>query len=1270
MMRNRLLPTHALLLLTSALALAEHAHDPAVIWFSAPVLPDETVMVYGGDWSARAVVSARHLPNGEAGLPGPETGDPAGEEKSLTPIQVGTRSLSFILPDRPEPSLVVCRIEDGLRASDPFVVNEPTAWWTQGDWGAEASPDGWLRISGRCLDFAGRARVSLLRDGRATELPLTRREMWSLNTTLPDSLPPGRYEVYVHNGLGGPHGWRRAGFVPVAPHEQPWPSKVFRVADFGAVANDQASDQPAVEAALRAAAENGGGVVLFPRGRYQLTGSLEVAPNTLLKGEGLDLSQIYWQDADEMPDHLIRGADGFGMRDLFVHAGNHNNGIVCQEATDVFVQRVRIRMLKHQYVSGEEFLRRSSIRGRSLVLDAQNLHVEDCDIYTDGSHSFSVSARYGVMARNRFHGHGGGGIGGCDKFVYEENTITGGGHSIGPNRNVYWGHNKALQNFVHDRESVTFDGGGHAFKGGVASCDGTRLVLDRKFVWRHRPDYWIGKYVFIMDGRGAGQARRLVRNDKSPEIEVDRPWVIEPDETSFVMISHGRERVLFVGNEFEDSTVALQFYGSLVEGVQADNTSARTGGFHSYGMQKGGGPEPSWYVQFLGNVIREGNAYRGPQNSIPVSDAHLQIRDRGCRERIHMTRSCLIRRCDLRSNAHLAVSGDTEYSLIENCRVANADAGVLVDSRSREVLLRGNRFDKVIEPFRIHAADTLVHPADRALGALAGASAMLGEGRPASWPGIMGKLDTLSRAWPADESLRQKTAALFGNAVCDLAAKGHKPVPPLLLKVLLGFEIHYATHTFLPVIDKGERGNARMLAMPRLGAWAPPCRVSCEVGEFDGWVARCDSSVPLTPGKSARLFMDFTMPEGPKGAFRLPVRVTLEGSDWTLKSEDAFARDTFAVRDWLVVGPFENRSRQPIDTTVHPPEIRSDVEARYTTLDGERGWAPARVNKAGALDLASCFNTKVMAAAHAVAVLRCARDMHVKLSYRAQGGALVYIDGERVGTEWRGNQWECVVLNKGDNVVRVISSVTDGAWSMALNVKVLGAGPLAPTDIAAVPAGELPRCKALRPRTGSEVREGKDLPHSHGIDWTLVYEDCFDRQRIGQNWEGRANAGWMTGELKISDGHLKPAGAWTTLAFTKEVKPPLRVEYDVYREHKGTRMLGTLLCPKGQSRHRYWGTLYGYGYYLCLGWHDDFSNSMMRNEKRIEVQEGDQALQLEPEKWYHVTAMFVPPRCLLYVADKLVFNYQDPNWIKGLNELALFSYPIHWFDNVRIYQVK
>lgn len=38
--------------------------------------------------------------------------------------------------------------------------------------------------------------------------------------------------------------------------------------------------------------------------------------------------------------------------------------------------------------------------------------------------------------------------------------------------------------------------------------------------------------------------------------------------------------------------------------------------------------------------------------------------------------------------------------------------------------------------------------------------------------------------------------------------------------------------------------------------------------------------------------------------------------------------------------------------------------------------------------------------------------------------------------------------------------------------------------------------------------------------------------------------------------------------------------------------------------------------------------------------------------------------------DKLVIDCRDEDWIKGLNEIARYSFPVHWFDSLRIYEVR
>ena len=194
---------------------------------------------------------------------------------------------------------------------------------------------------------------------------------------------------------------------------------------------------------------------------------------------------------------------------------------------------------------------------------------------------------------------------------------------------------------------------------------------------------------------------------------------------------------------------------------------------------------------------------------------------------------------------------------------------------------------------------------------------------------------------------------------------------------------------------------------------------------------------------------------------------------------------------------------------------------------------------------------------------------------------------------------------------------------------------------------------------------GASLPHSRGLDWQLLYDDDFDRDRLGQIWQGRSDVHWRSSEWKIVDGVVMPEDSWTALAFARTIKPPVRIEYDVYSRTEGVRILGTMLCPQGLSTHRFWGKMDGYGYFLSLGWHDRLSNSIMRNDSEILIDA--QGMQLEKDRRYRIVAQFVPPFVELYVDGKQVLQYEDGNWLEGLDELVLYSYPVHAFDNVRIY---
>jgi len=75
----------------------------------------------------------------------------------------------------------------------------------------------------------------------------------------------------------------------------PRPRVVARVTDFGARADGTTDCAPAFNAALRAAAERGGGVVLVPRGTYLLSSPVFVQwSNVVLRGAGRDATVLHF----------------------------------------------------------------------------------------------------------------------------------------------------------------------------------------------------------------------------------------------------------------------------------------------------------------------------------------------------------------------------------------------------------------------------------------------------------------------------------------------------------------------------------------------------------------------------------------------------------------------------------------------------------------------------------------------------------------------------------------------------------------------------------------------------------------------------------------------------------------------------------------------------------------------------------------------------------------------------------------------------------------
>src|SRR5206468_5868981 len=158
----------------------------------------------------------------------------------------------------------------------------------------EASPGATVQIIGRnfLLSESMREKVKVAlqaQDGRLVWVKVVQADKYAIVVELPENLPVGEFQVWVHSGSGGPSGWGGGARLTIK-HPTSWPVDIFNVKDFGAYGDNITNDSDAFRRALAAAEQNKGGVVYFPAGTYRLTGWFRLPRRVVLRGEGKDIT--------------------------------------------------------------------------------------------------------------------------------------------------------------------------------------------------------------------------------------------------------------------------------------------------------------------------------------------------------------------------------------------------------------------------------------------------------------------------------------------------------------------------------------------------------------------------------------------------------------------------------------------------------------------------------------------------------------------------------------------------------------------------------------------------------------------------------------------------------------------------------------------------------------------------------------------------------------------------------------------------------------------
>ena len=1222
-----------------------------------PVAPGDTCLMFGDGFGAAPKLALARLSDGPAGLPGQGKATAPAYGFGAGLLQSTDQCLKVLLSNKLTPGLFSVLVGD---SRTEVLVNRPALWWAQVDTGDPGSSVTTLRLFGKNL--AGPGAQVYLKGPRSVVLPVGKQaDTWAAQAVLPANLPDGHYQVFYHSGYGGPNGWSAASPLTIS-RPRLWPSTVYNVRDFGADGSGTRDDTPALQAALDKAGAAGGGIVLLPRGRYQVNGTLKLPRFTVLRGDATRETALFWPDMATPPDALLLGTNSFAIENLTIYASMARHIIVgdqgiTPDAGNVRLWRVRTRVdayRGHLDPADVDKRYRDGLRisgGDIVRLGGDNVRITECDLYGTGRALYLSRTRGGVVRGNAFYNGRSGWycLSGSDGLIFENNTITGddlmatgGGLNCldgsSYSQNVYYAHNKLGLMHGWDREAMTSDAGGGLYYGPISQAEGTALTLPEA---PKSGRNWAGAAIFVFSGKGWTQMRRVVKIEGNT-VTVDRPWDVAPDRTSLVGITMLQRHYIVAGNDFSDAGIAVQFYGSSYEHIVSGNTCARAGGYQGIGKPYGGyqlppdkNPchQPSWFCQFVGNTITEGSIYRsGANNSILSGDSVIGIygwpltKDWPWPYNV----GAVVRGNRLENNARISIGGSANDkpsvsdAVVEHNNIGNSDEGIRLENAVRGVVVRGNHFQNVRDPLTgagiAHTAleAPQLAEAERARLRTAAQEAGLTDD-PTNWPTVTAALTALQTA--PDAAAADQAAQVLPAFLAEAGRRGSS-LPLATAARLLGFGVEVTRASTLPALLQKGGGTGGTLVLDLTVSRALP-----------GW--QVTASVPGAPpagpvalqnGK-AQITVPVTVPAGTWGRQELPVQVGVvlpEAAGSVIKLTAPLVVGTGQIRDWMIVGPFPNKSGQPLDLTLYPPEEALNLSAQYEGLR----WQPVQLGNDW-LDLGALLKTKEPGTAYAVAGIHADRETPAVLQLGSSGGVAVSLNGQYVTSLSRSrnaapNQDRVpLTLQAGDNVLLVKTSTNTNQWRFTAELAP-ATGSFAGVSI--IPANQFAGRAAFAPPAALPAPETGEVRFRAGVNWKLVYADDFTGNALSARWRS------ASGRWTAKGGLLQSGGDKAFLGYAEKLPAPVRIEYD-------TRVVGDF----GGDLSPFWlsdPSDYGSGYLIGFG-----SNGNTANKVLVDGGETQTATAplVVPGKWHHVIAQILADgRVQLIVDGQLSIDYKGP----------------------------
>lgn len=536
--------------------------------------------------------------------------------------------------------------------SPPYVVNRPEVFFAEFD---EVAPGQECRVFGRNMVqtfYPPKPSVYLIDRAKAKTYAcqwgnrfdyqghLNYQLPYELRFQVPDDVPDGAYELWVHTGADtGLHGF--GGPVTLAVRRRPPQGQLLvRVEQHGAKGDGLSDDSPALERAVAEAARAGGGTVVVGPGDYLLSRTLRVPPGVNLRGlrpsdcrlvvdpkrvpfaEALPKEPLPGPATDWAP--AFRNPEGPAMVYVIAHAAVENLGLIAAEPVYWPIAAARIKEpIEGVAVRNCEIINthapwitdkwRPGTACIGILGPARNCEIRDCQLRGMGGISHHATGYKCRTIDNHFRPlHGPFGTSSMGWMIGRHCIVEGNvcenanrGFTCGP----WFGRieqNFIARNGVLNGGSVEGAGESFLFEGpdvglenwfGSPSAVGPDWLEQDQQTWK--PDAVRDRVALVVHGRGLGQWRRVQANTEH-RVTLDRPWNVPPDRNSLVVVRQFFMQNVLLNNYCREVIGGIDFYGGALENTVERFVSQRAGAVWWYAAHVANPQQrlpfgPCWY---------------------------------------------------------------------------------------------------------------------------------------------------------------------------------------------------------------------------------------------------------------------------------------------------------------------------------------------------------------------------------------------------------------------------------------------------------------------------------------------------------------------------------------------------------------------------------------------------------------------------------------------------------------------------------------------------